>query len=124
MQREMPFFQDLSKEPKEADMGFVRKVCRSAMDALQLTLQLSKLKHDYIAGVFGITKGHWSKMMNGAANPRLDDLPNMMRLCGNIAFLQWLADEMGYELVKKKQDQRIAELEEELQRLKAEQKAA
>lgn len=119
----MPFFQDISQPPKEVDISFVRKVCGSAMDALQLTLQLSKLKHEYIAGVFGITKGHWSKMMNGAANPRLDDLPGMMRVCGNVAFLQWLADEMGYEIVQKKQDQRIAELEEELQRLKA-QKAA
>jgi hypothetical protein len=48
----------------------------------------------------------------------LRKLPDLMRLCGNLAPLQWLARSMGFDMYEDAKSKRRAELQEELARLK------
>lgn len=117
MQREMPWLA-ATKKPEKAPAELVER-CANRLEAIQLCVQLSKLSNERICLALGIDKGHWTRMMQGRAwfpDPLSVDL---MRLCGNLAPLQYEAWALGYELYEDAKAKRKQELQEELARLSA-----
>ena len=117
MQREMSFFMELPA-PKLVDDHLIA-MCKNRLDAIRLCAQLSSMSHEMIAESLGIDKGHWSRMMQGRANFPDAKSVEFMRLCGNLAPMQYEAKATGYELVKSAAEKRVQELERELMAAKA-----
>ncbi len=115
-QREMPWLSEM-RRPQMADAALVNNR-RDMLEAVQLCVQLSGEKNEALRQSLSVTKGHFTKIMQGAASLPLRKLPALMRQAGNIAPLQWLAHEMGYELQEVSKTARIAELESLLAKLK------
>lgn len=71
---------------------------------------------DYeIADGIDISPGYMSKVLKGTGNLGGKRLVRFMRLTGSLAPLQWLADQMGCDIVLRDPAKaRIAELEREL----------
>ena len=118
MQQEMPIFQDVKQVMAYAPMELI-KTCRHRLDAIRLCIQLSRLSDEAIREELVIDKGHFSRMMKGSANFQDAKANKLMQVCGNYAPLQFEAWSMGFELVERAKDVRIAELEQKLAELKA-----
>lgn len=112
MQREIPMF-SVTRKPAAIGPELVDHA-GDMLDAVRLCVQLSNLSNETICDALGIDPGHWTRMMQGRASLQLRKLPDLMRVCGNLAPLQYLAREMGYELFADAKAQRRAELEAEL----------
>ena len=116
MQREIPILAEMPK-PARADDNLVGRA-GDLLAAVQMCVQLSGLSNEAICERMGIDPGHWTRMMQGRASLQLRKLPDLMRICGNLAPLQYLAREMGFDLYEDARAKRRAELEAELARLK------
>lgn len=81
-------------------------LCNSPLDALMLCIQLSRMSHEAVCDQLGIDKGHFSRMLSGRANFSIRKLNTLMRVCGNLAPLQWMARRMGFRLVPLAEQQR------------------
>jgi hypothetical protein len=103
--------------PVEADADFIR---RSSWDGtMRYAVQRSGMDDYEVADEMNVSHGHFSKVMKGAAGLWGHRLVKFMRVTGSVAPLQWLADQMGYEIRPKTVNQRIADLEAELERERA-----
>lgn len=116
MQREMPWVGTV-KKPEMAPAELVQS-CRNKLDAIRLCIQLSGLPHYELADQLNTNPGHFSRIMQGQAHFPTNREIDLVHICGNFAPLQWLAHACGFDLVERAKDQRIAELEQELARLK------
>ena len=115
MQREMPFVAAV-RAPEFAPPDLVKK-CKDRLDAIRLCVQLSGKKHYALADELGIDPGHFARMMQGTASfPDRKSL-DLMRLCGNLAPMQFEAWQLGYRL-EPVHGERIRELEAEIERLR------
>ena len=111
MQREMPVHGETRKlvnVPIE-----LLKMCEDELDAVRLCIQLSSFTHEYIGKELSIDKGHFSRMMQGAAGFTTHKRVRLMELCGNRAPVQFEAMQIGCELIESK-DAKIRHLEEQL----------
>lgn len=117
MQREMPWLVEC-KKPDMAPAELVAR-CKDRLEAIQLCVQLSRLSNERICEALGIDRGHWTRMMQGRAWFPDPLSVSLMRLCGNLAPLQYEAQALGYELYEDAKSKRKAELQEELARLSA-----
>lgn len=119
-QQKLPFPPVLMREPREADMNLVR-MCRTAIDAIRLQIQLSGYSHEFVASQLEIDKGHMSRIMSGAAHFPPNKYTALNWLTGNLAFLQFLAWESRRGLVQyvKTPDEEIADLKAKVQQLEA-----
>ena len=115
MQREIPILSAVPR-PTRADDALVGHA-GDMLAAVQMCVQLSGLSNEAICERLGIDPGHWTRMMQGRASLQLRKLPELMRICGNLAPLQYLAREMGYDLYEDAKAKRRAELQAELARL-------
>jgi transcriptional regulator with XRE-family HTH domain len=112
MQREIPILAEMQR-PTRADEHLVSRA-GDLLGAVQMCVQLSGLSNEAICERMGIDPGHWTRMMQGRASLQLRKLPALMRICGNLAPLQWLASEMGFDLYEDAKAKRKAELLAEL----------
>lgn len=119
-QQKLPFPPVLMREPKEADMLLVR-MCKTAIDALKLQIQLSGYSHEFVASQLEIDKGHMSRIMSGAAHFPANKYTALNWLTGNLAFLQFLAWEAKRGLIQyvKTPEEEIAELKAKVSLLEA-----
>lgn len=112
-QREMPFFAAVPV-PHLAQADFVG---RSTWDgAIRYATQRSGMDDYEIADQLHISHGYMSKVMRGTAGLYGSRLVRFMRITGSLAPLQWLADQMGCDIVQRDPARaRIAELERQLE---------
>ena len=115
MQREIPILMEMQR-PARADEHLVSRA-GDLLAAVQMCVQLSGLSNETICERLAIDPGHWTRMMQGRASLQLRKLPDLMRICGNLAPLQWLCKEMGFDLYEDAKAKRKAELQAELARL-------
>jgi len=117
MQREMPFLSPAGC-PKSAPTELV-EACRHRLDAIRLCVQLSRLPMQRVADELGIDPGHMTRIMQGRAQFPDAKSCDLMRLCGNIAPMQYEAHAMGYELTQDEKAERVRQLKAELAALEA-----
>lgn len=117
-QREMAILGDV-KQPIELAPEQLVKVCKSGRDAIRLCVTLSGLPHGYIAQALRIDKGQFSRIMSGQAHFPDEKRSELMRLCHNLAPVQFDAMDMGLALVVDTKAQRRAQLQAELAALDA-----
>jgi hypothetical protein len=117
MQREIPLLAAMPR-PSHSAPALIGKA-GDLLAAVQMCVQLSGLSNEAICDRLGIDPGHWTRMMQGRASLQLKKLPDLMRVCGNLAPLQYLAREMGFDLYEDAKAKRKAELVAELARLEA-----
>lgn len=91
--------------------------CRNHLDSIRLCIHCINLSNQAVCDELGIDKGHWSRIMQGRAYFPNSKLPDLMRLCGNIAPLQYLASAMGYQIMRDPKEQKRAELLKQLAEL-------
>lgn len=115
-QREMPFFAAV-QAPQIAPTEFV---ARSTWEgAIRYSTQRSGMDDYEIAEGLHISPGYMSKVMKGTAGLYGSRLVRFMKLTGSLAPLQWLADQMGCDIVQRDPAKaRIQELERELENLR------
>lgn len=117
-QRSMAFFGHV-RGPIEADTEFIR---RASWDGcMRYAVQRSGMDDYEVADEMHMSHGNISKILKGTAGLWGQRLVTFMRVTESIAPLQWLAEQMGYELRQKAPNQRIAELEAELERERSKQ---
>ena len=117
MQREMPFLSS-TDAPKAAPVELVAAF-RHRLDAIRLCVQLSRLPLSRVCDEMGIDPGHMTRIMQGRAHFPDAKSCDLMRLCGNIAPMQYEAHAMGYELAHDEKADRIRQLKAELAALEA-----
>jgi len=117
MQREMPFISALPA-PVAAPHELVA-ACRHRLDAIRLCIQLSRRSLQSVADEMGIDPGHMTRIMQGRAHFPDAKSCDLMRLCGNIAPMQYEAHAMGYELTQDEKAERVRQLKAELAALEA-----
>jgi transcriptional regulator with XRE-family HTH domain len=115
-QREMPFFAAV-QAPQIAPAEFITR--SSWEGSIRYSTQRSGMDDYEIADRLHISHGYMSKVLKGTAGLYGTRLVRFMKLTGSLAPLQWLADQMGCDLVQRDPAKaRIAELERELNELK------
>lgn len=103
-QREMPFFSPVCLRMSSAmHLGQMTDT-----GALRLSIQESGLDDYEAADRLGISHGYMSKVLHGTAGLYGRRLVRFMQATGSLAPLQWLAEQMGCEVVVK--DSRAAEV--------------
>ena len=117
MQREMPFL-SATESPKHAPCELVT-ACRHRLDAIRLCIQLSRLPLSRVGDELGIDPGHMTRIMQGRAHFPDSKSCDLMRLCGNIAPMQYEAQAMGYQLSQDERETRRRQLQAELAALEA-----
>lgn len=93
--------------------------CETFLQAIHLCIHLSRFKHYVIAEKLGIDRGHWTRMMQGQAHFPTNKIADLMKLCGNYAPLQWLAQATGQEIAVDLKELRKQQLRQELDELEA-----
>lgn len=103
-QREMPFFAAVGlREAHSEHLGRM-----SDAGAMRYAIHESGLDDYEAADAIGISHGYMSKVMHGTAGLYGRRLVRFMQATGSLAPLQWLAEQMGCEVVVK--DSRAAEV--------------
>jgi hypothetical protein len=115
-QGEMPFLAEV-QPPALADMQFITRA--SAEGALRYAIQRCGEDQYEIADDLNISHGYMSKVLKGTAGLYGKRLVAFMRRTGSLAPLQWLADQMGCDIVPRdSRAARIRELEQQLEEAK------
>ena len=110
-QKEMPFFAPV--EMRDADPEVVAYMEFAAV--MRWAIQQSGYDDFEVAEKLGITAGYMSKVLHGTAGLYGKRLVRFMQITGSLAPLQWLAEQMGCDVVQRSsQAARIAALEQEL----------
>jgi hypothetical protein len=110
-QGEMPFL-GLVRDPQAAKADFI---ARASWDGVLRYCVQESGKDDYeVADEIHVSHGTMSKILKGTAGLWGARLVTFMRQTESIAPLQWLADQMGCDVVRR------APLESEVERLKRE----
>jgi hypothetical protein len=112
-QREMPLVAEVAA-PHLASEQFVSVA--SWDGSLRYAVQRSGFDDYEVADELDISHGYMSRLMRGTANLDGDRLVNLMRITRSVAPLQWLAGQMGFDLVARdSRSARIRELEQQLE---------
>lgn len=115
-QREMPFFAVVDA-PQSAPTDFVQRA--SWEGSIRYSTQRSGMDDYEVADKLHISAGYMSNVLKGTAGLYGLRLVKFMKLTGSLAPLQWLADQMGCDLVQRDPAKaRIEELERELETLR------
>lgn len=113
-------------EIKAVDEAVIRAI-GSFREALGVCIRLSRVKrtNNDLALLAGISPSLFSRILNGntnkpysAANLDGDKIPVIEKLCGNTAMTQWLALQHGAELHYKTAEEKLAEAQAEIARLR------
>lgn len=104
-QAEMPFLA-VVKAPSMVSPDIVSKL--SDVGALRLAVQESGHDDYEVADSIAISHGYMSKVLKGTAGLYGKRLVSFMRRTNNLAPLQWLAEQMGCDVVLR--DSRAAEV--------------
>ena len=115
----MPFL-SVVKAPRLASADIVGRL--SDVGALRLSVQESGHDDYEIAEALAISPGYMSKVLKGTAGLYGKRLVKFMRQTNNLAPLQWLAEQMGCDVVMR--DSRAAEVAALKSRLQELEKAA
>ena len=91
------------------------KACKDELAALNLCINLSGLSDEAIYTELCIDKGHFSRMRKGRGNFPANKRLRLMAICGNRAPVQFEALHLNCDLVERSKEQRIRELEAELE---------
>lgn len=72
--------------------------CKDGREAILLCIQSRRVKFSYaeLSSLLNIDKGHWTRILQRKAHFPSEKRPDLMRLCGNLAPLQFEAKELGY----------------------------
>jgi hypothetical protein len=105
-----------------ADPDFI---ARSSWEGtLRFAAQRAGMDDFEIADHMSISHGYMSKVLKGVAGLYGRRLVRFMQITGSVAPLQWMADQMGYELKRKEPEselervkRQLAEAQRELRRL-------
>jgi hypothetical protein len=108
------------KAPALADPDFIRLAAAPA--CMRYAVQRSGLDDFEVADEIAISHGYISKVMHGTAGLHGARLVAFMRSTGSLAPLQWLAEQVGCDVVQR--DSRAAEVAALRSRLQALEKAA
>lgn len=112
-QREMAFLAEV-RGAEAAPLSFISK--SSDIGSIRYAAQRCGMDDYEIAEALHISPGYMSKVMKGTAGFYGLRLVRFMRITGSLAPLQWLADQMGCELVQRDPAKaRIQALERELE---------
>ena len=95
-QREMPLLGEAKKPARVRDE--LLNSCESLLDSVHLCVQIGRLPHYAVAQRLGIDKGHWARMMQGQAHFPTNKMQMLMEVCGNLAPLQFLAMQSGFQV--------------------------
>lgn len=116
MQREMTIL-GTTRTPELIEHNRVT-LCDDFVDACLLSVRLSSAPDYVIADAVHMDAGNFSRFLKGNVTKVFRFIVNFMNATGNYAPLQWLAWRCGFRLVEIGNDDRIRELEEELDRLR------
>lgn len=116
---ELPFFAVVGK-PRPLPDDIVRR-CKDAREALLLVIdqRTPKRTEGDIAALLGMTKQHFSKVLQGKGHFPPAKIKSLQDICGNIAFAQFLNMECGLIARYETDGERIARLESELANARA-----
>jgi transcriptional regulator with XRE-family HTH domain len=110
------------KTPHLASEDFIS---RASWDgAVRYAVQRAEMDQYEVADEMPISHGYMSRIMRGTAGFTGPKLVKFMTITRSIAPLQWLADQMGYELKRKKPLTKREELLAQLAELEDDEKAA
>jgi hypothetical protein len=110
-QGEMPWLCEV-KGPQAAAMDFISRA--SWEGTLRFAVQGASMDDYEVADVLHVSHGTMSKILKGTAGLWGAKLVKFMRTTESLAPLQWLADQMGCDIVRR------APLETEVERLRRE----
>ena len=108
------------RTPALAEIEFIRAAPAPA--ALRYAVQRSGKDDFEVADEINISHGYMSKVLHGTAGLHNARLVAFMRATGSLAPLQWLAEQVGCDVVQR--DTRAAEVAELQARLRALERAA
>jgi len=120
MQTQMRIFNQLPKPEMVSDSLFAN--CKDGKEAILLCIDARKVRYPLsdIANSLGIDKGHFSRILSGAAHFPDAKRTDLMTLCGNLIPLQFEAKQMGFKLEKPSEKElKIKKLKQELLSLEA-----
>lgn len=116
--------QDSTQAPLSGFLGAVRAPFRMADElvaritdtgSIRYSVQMSGRDDYEVADELGISHGYMSKVLKGTAGLYGKRLVKFMRITNSVAPLQWLAEQMGCEvIVRDARAAKIAALEAEL----------
>lgn len=86
------------KGPEFMSIAMMEKI-HSMHEAVLFCIQQRKVKYtqNEIAALLDIDRGHWAKILKGKAHFPLNKLTELMKICSNMAPLQRLLQECGYD---------------------------
>ena len=119
-QREMPLYGDVKRRPR-LERKEILSLMEDADAAVTYQINMTGLPYEHLADPMGYSeksKGHLCRVARGGSSLPVRKLKNLIEVSGSMAVIQLIAEEFGYELTPKTAEKRIAELEQELQRLK------
>lgn len=116
-QRQIPLLAE-ARKPELVDAALISKL-DGEDEAVLLCVHLSRLSHEAVCQHLGIDKGHWSRILQGRAHFPTRKRLQLMRLCGNLAPIQYEALKSGLTLYENPAAKRKAELMAELANLEA-----
>lgn len=89
-----------------------------AKAAVQLMIGMSDATHEALGDAIGKAREQVTRFANGNGGLGANDLESLINECGNVFYLQYLADRFGFELrPKDAKAQRRAEILAELEQL-------
>lgn len=112
-------FGAVSGDVKPAPEGQLR-AAKTFKDALRLCIKLSPVKRTQndLAILAGINACQFSKILKSDFHLPGDSIAVIEKLCGNTAMTQWLALQHGAELHYKTAEEKLAEAQAEIARLR------
>jgi hypothetical protein len=99
-------------QPVMADPMFINR--SSWEGALRFAVQRSGIDDFEVADQMAISHGYMSKVLKGVAGLYGKRLVTFMRITGSVAPLQWMAEQVGYELKRKEPESEVDRLKREL----------
>lgn len=121
-QASIPLLQDVKREQEilPEQFEYLLDDLDNEVQARRFAIQYARRTETGVGEDLGISKSHWSGIVNGTKNMSDKVKRQFMDLLGNDILLQWEARRRGYRLVKREQtkQEQIEALEAEIQELK------
>ena len=116
-QQLIPVLGDVKRQVKSLPPNQIR-LCEDETDAKNLTINQIRMKDYMFADLLNRNPGNFSKMRQGIAAfpPNSDE--KIMRLAGNIGYLQYLAGRFNFKLVPMSESEIRETTREEVEELK------
>jgi plasmid maintenance system antidote protein VapI len=121
-QASLPLLQDVRREQEilPEQFEYLLDDIENEVQARRFAIQFAGRTATGVGEDLGISKSHWSGIINGTKNMSDKLKRQFMDLLGNDVLLQWEARRRGYRLVKREQskEEQIEALETEIKKLK------